>query len=149
MRNFLALLLLLCNYSSQSQSSYEKAWQALNQNKKSEAEQLLSQAANEPTHYEDAYISSIYLKSYSGKENGITDFAKSFYNKSKDPYPYIYALWFNNALMGQYGKKTYEYQTKLIDQLITDDKAPGTLVSAANYQKGMDALFSANFKKAQ
>ncbi len=150
MKNFLIALLFLCNYTSFSQgNNYENAWKALNQNKKSEAEQLLLQVPNDPSNFEDAYISNIYLKSYNGKEKDITDFASSFYAKSKDPYPYIYALWFNNALLGQYGKKTYEHQSKLIEQLIADDKAPGTLVAGANYQKGMEALFSANFKKAQ
>ena len=36
-----------------------------------------------------------------------------------------------------------------MDQLITDQKAPGTLVAAANYQKGMHFLFSGDFDKAQ
>ena len=72
---------------------------------------------------------------------------KHFILNPKNPYPYIYALWFNNALLGQYGKKVFEHQTKLIDQIIGDDKAPGTLVAAANYQKGMDVLFPATLKK--
>lgn len=150
MRKFLIATLLICTYTSFCQkNAYEKAWQALNQNKRSDAEQLLSQALSEPGNYEDAYITGIYLKTYNGKESSVTDFAKSFYNSSKDPYPYIYALWFNEALLGQYGKKTYDYQLNLIDRLIADNKTPGTLVSAANYQKGMHALFSAQFKKAQ
>lgn len=150
MRNFLVATLLLCNYTPFCQNNaYDKAWQALNENKKTEAAQFLSQAINDPASYEDAYITNIYLKTYNGNENTINDFAKSFYTKSKNTYPYIYALWFNDALLGQYGKKSYDYQLKLIDQLIADDKAPGTLVSAANYQKGMNFLFSANFKKAQ
>jgi len=150
MKNFLALLLILCTYTSLGQSnSYTKAWQALNENKKSEAADLFSEAANEPASYEDAYISSIYLKTYVGKENIVNDFSETFYTKSVNPYPYIYAMWFNDALLGQYGKKVFEHQTRLIDKIISDDKAPGTLVAAANYQRGMDVLFSGDFKKAQ
>ena len=41
MRNFLVALLILCNYTSFCQgNAYEKVWQALNQNKKSEADDL-------------------------------------------------------------------------------------------------------------
>ncbi|HSV11972.1 MAG TPA: transglutaminase domain-containing protein, partial [Hanamia sp.] len=53
------------------------------------------------------------------------------------------------AVLGSYGKKTSANQLKLIDQLIADQKAPGTLVAAGNYQKGMHCLFSADFEKAQ
>ena len=150
MKNILIALSILCNYASFSQTkAYDQAWLAINQNKKSEAVELLTQAMSDPSTYEDAYITNLYLKTYNGKEKEITDFTKSFYQKAKDPYPYVYSLWFNAALLGDYGKKIYEHQLKLIDQIINDDKAPGTLVSAANYQKGMDALFSANFSKAQ
>src|SRR5215212_3744224 len=149
MKNFLVALSLLCYCSSYSQTNYEKAWKALNENNRKDAEQFLKQAINETASYGDAYITGLYLKTYNGKSEEITDFGQTFYNKSENPYPYIYALWFNDAVLGAYGKKNYDHQLKIIDKIIADEKAPGTLVGAANYQKGVNLLFSAEFGKMQ
>jgi tetratricopeptide (TPR) repeat protein len=150
MKNLLIAAFLVCSYPSFSQShSYEKAWDALNENKREEADKLLQQAMNDPATAGDAYITTLYLKAYNGKENEVTDFIPSFYQKASDPYPYIYALWFNHAVLGGYGKKEVDYQIKLMDDLISDKKAPGTLVAAASYQKEMHLLYSADFDKSQ
>ncbi|MGN6530892.1 MAG: tetratricopeptide repeat protein, partial [Ginsengibacter sp.] len=149
MKNLFVAALLICSYSAFAQRNYEKAWDALNKNNRIDAEKFLQQAMIDPATAQDAFITSIYLKTYNGKESNITDFASSFYGKAQNPYPYIYALWFNQAVLGAYGKKTSDNQLKLIDQLIADQKAPGTLVAAGNYQKGMHFLFSGDFDKAQ
>ena len=148
MKSLIVAALLLCGYTSFSQDKpYKKAWDALNENKRTEAAEFLQQAMNDPATAQDAFITNLYLKSYNGKENEVTDFASSFYEKATNPYPYIYALWFNKAVLGGYGKKTATSQLKLMDQLIADPNAPGTLVAAANYQKEMHFLFSGDFDK--
>lgn len=131
--------------------NYEKAWKALNENKRDEAEKFLQSAIaeNNPASFQDAYITHLYLKSYNGKEKDVTDFAKNFYSKVTNPYPYIYALWFNDAILGGYGKKDLDRQVDFASQLISDSKTPGTLIAAANYQKGMHYTFSNEFEKAQ
>jgi tetratricopeptide (TPR) repeat protein len=150
MRNYLILVFLLLNYVLSAQvTPYEKAWKALNENNRAGAEQLLLEARNNPATFQDAYISDLYLKNYNGKEKQVTDFTESFYKKVENPYPYLFALWFNPALLGPSGKKTYDHQIKLIDQLIADEKAPGTIVASANYQKGLHSLFSNDFGKMQ
>ena len=149
MKSLIIAALLLCNYSSFSQNKpYEKAWNALNENKRAEASEFLLKAMNDPATAQDAFITNLYLKSYNGKENEVTDFAGSFYEKAANPYPYVYALWFNEAVLGGYGKKTEVNELKLMDQLIADERAPGTLVAATNYQKEMHFLFSGDFDKA-
>lgn len=97
----------------------------------------------------DAYINKIYQKSYVGKENEITDFSETFYNQVTNPYPYIYALWFNRAVVGNYGKKQYNHQLKLLDKILNDSRAHGTLIAAAHYQKGMHHVFSNDFEQGQ
>lgn len=150
MKKFLVAILLVYSSASFSQNNnYERAWKSLNENKRTEAEKFLQQAMNEPATAQDAFITNLYLKSYNGKENEVTDFATSFYEKSQNPYPYIYALWFNQAVIGPYGKKAASNQINLMDQLISDHKAPGTLVAAANYQEEMHYLFSGDFDKSE
>src|SRR5689334_15244441 len=95
------VLFLLIPYVNFSQTNpYEKAWKSLNENNRSEAASLLAEAEKDPATFNDAYISKIYLASYNGKENSIADFEKSFYDNASNPYPYVYALWFNNAVLG-------------------------------------------------
>lgn len=150
MRKFIASIPLFISLLSHSQNnSYTKAWQFLNANKRTEAETLLQSALSEPNQFKDAYITNIYLKSFSGKEDNITDFFDAFYKKADNPYPYVYALWFNSAVLGQNGKKTVNHQLKLLDNLIDDEKTPGTLIAAANYRKGLHYIFSNSFDKAQ
>lgn len=149
MKRIIIALFLLLNYAVNAQKPYEKAWKALNENNRSEAAKLLDEAEGDVSTFQDAYISKIYLKSYNGKEREVKDFNTAFYKVSTNPYPYIYALWFNQAVLGVTGKKDFEHQVKLIDQLIEDDKAHGSLVASANYQKGMHNLFSNDFDKTQ
>ena len=146
---FIVILLAVSCAAYAQQQNYEKAWQALNENNRTEAVNLLQEAEKSASTFQDAYISKIYLKSYNGKESSITDFNSAFYPVVENPYPYIYALWFNQAVMGLTGKKNFAHQLKLVDKLLEDDKAPGTLVASANYQKGMHNLFSNAFDKTQ
>ncbi|HEX7844495.1 MAG TPA: transglutaminase domain-containing protein, partial [Chitinophagaceae bacterium] len=131
-----------------SQNNYDKAWEALNKNKWNEATQLLKQAQQDPATFKDAYISNLYLQMYNGKEKEVKDFKSAFFSKADNPYPYVYALWFNSPVAGSYGKKYGDHQLEMLTQLIKDDKAPSTLQAAANYQMGMHYLFSNDFDKA-
>jgi hypothetical protein len=149
MKKWLPILFLTITHIAISQTSYEKAWKALNQNKWLEAAELIRQAQQEPASFKDAYISNYYLQSYSGKESEIKDFISSFYPKVDNPYPYIYALWFNAPVAGGYGKKQFDHQVNILNQLVKDEKAPGTLQAAANYQLGMHHIFSNDFDKAK
>ncbi|MBL0155424.1 MAG: DUF3857 domain-containing protein [Chitinophagaceae bacterium] len=146
---FPAIFLFLALSVNAQTGSYEKAWKALNENKRSDADRLLTEAEANPATYEDAFITHLYLKSYNGKENTITDFSKTFYQNSQNPYPFIFALWFNNAVNGEAGKKAFPHQIDFISKLMEDTKAPGTLVASANYQMGLHNLFSNDFDRTQ
>ncbi len=149
MKKLLLILISFCATSSFGQSVYEKAWKALNENKWTEASGLLREAQQDAATFSDAYISNLYLQSYEGKENETRDFATTFCTKVADPYSYIYALWFNEAVAGSYGKKQFDFQVNLLNNLMNDNKAPGTLTAAANYQMGIHYLYSNNAEKAQ
>ncbi len=142
----MACAVLMCHAQ---ESNYAKAWKALNKSERQEAATLLTAAAKDNADFEDAYITNLYLQSFSGREDEINDFDKKFYSASKNPFPYIYALWFNSAVTGSYSKKNHDYQFDILDRIISDSKAPGELIAAANYQKGAHYLFSNNFSKAQ
>ena len=145
-RQTLIILLFLLTRSaiSISQDNYKQAWESLNRNDRAKATTLLETAMKEPEHGSDAFIANMYINYFNGKEHA-PDFQKNFYDKVSDPYPYVYALWFNNDVTGSYGKKTRASQLRLLDRIIDDNKAPGTLVAAAHYQKQMHFLSSNQF----
>ena len=148
-QSLLAILLLISiSIVSHAQKKYEQVWAALNSNDHSKAQTYIQEANGDGEKRGDNYITNIYLKSYSGKQMQITDFDNAFYDQVSNPYPYIYALWFNDALLGQYGKKHYEHQLRLIDKILADPKAHGTLVASSHYQKGLHHSFSSNFEQA-
>ena len=90
----------------------------------------------------------MYLKTYNRKEDEAKNFVNSFYKKSPNPYFYVFALWSNKALVGAVGKKTSVEQVELMNTIISDKNAPGTLVGAANYNEKMHYFFSSDFQKA-
>lgn len=144
----LATITLITLTVSAQKNNYQNAWAAINENKWDEASQLIDQAKKDPATFQDAYITKMYLESYKGNEQATKDFNKAFYSVVPDSYPYIYALWFNEGVAGNYGKKIYDNQLDLLNKLVDDSKAPGTLINAADYQLGCHYLSSNNFNKA-
>lgn len=128
---------------------YEQAWEALNENKRTEAAELFKKALADKATAEDAYISNMYLASFNGKAGQITDFETAFFNKSKNPYPYTYSLWFNPAVAGVTGKKTASHQLRIIDRLIADKNSPRSLTASANYQRVMHHIFANEFDRTK
>lgn len=97
---------------------------------------------------EDDFIYNIYAKTYQDQDQNITNFETAFFDKVENPYPYIYALWFNQAVLGPYGKKDDAHQIHLMKRILQDPHAQGTIKAAAYYQKGMHHMFSHNFDSA-
>lgn len=114
--------------------------QELASNQKPSPAQIITRSKEEIKA--DEFIYNIYQKTYEGRESTVSDFETSFFDKVENPYPYIYALWFNNAVLGDYGKKRFEHQVKLMDRILADPKAQGTVKAGAYYQKGMHYVFS-------
>src|ERR1700722_19609329 len=113
-------------------NDYDDAWKALDRNDRKTAEQLLLKAMKDPHTAVDAYTTYIYLQSFGGKEAEIGDFMPRMYNVLKDPNPYGFALWFNGAVLGQYGKKS-GHQMQLLERLLSDTAVNGSIRAAAHY----------------
>ena len=149
-QSLLAILLTISiSIQSSAQKKYDQVWAALNNNDHPKALAYLAEAKDDREKQADNYITNVYLKTYTGKQLQVNDFDSAFYDKVDDPYPYIYALWFNDAVLGAYGKKKHAHQLRLMDRILNDPKAHGTLVAAAHYQKVMHHTFSGNFDAAK
>ncbi|ANH81039.1 transglutaminase [Niabella ginsenosidivorans] len=128
-----------------SQNSYQKAWTALNSNDRASATVFLKEAQQDPHTQGRAYITSLLLQAFNRNEERITGFADSVYEQMEDPYPYIYALWFNRAVTGPHSVKKKPHQLKLLHKLTADNKAPVSLRTSANYVLAYNELLSGNF----
>lgn len=150
MRNLLpGLLFLLCTISTNAQSDYEKAWQAINSNDWVNSSSLLAKAMKDPKTFVDAYITNLFLINYNGDKNADgVNFAKDFYDKVNNPYPYLYALWKNQSLLGDGGKKKFPHQVLLATKVANDIKAPGILRVSANYHLAYNQKLHNAFDRA-
>jgi Flp pilus assembly protein TadD len=130
-------------------NDYDKAWEALNHNNRELAIEHLEKAMQDPATAIDAYITYIYVKSFEGGDATVKDFNQKLVEKVKDANPYLFAMWFNSAALGAYGKKTEKHQLELIDEILNNDKINGSLKSAARYVKAMHLMFSNQYQKAK
>ena len=137
------MLCLACTVSLLA-NDYEEAWKALNRNDRKTAVAYLQKAFNDPATSVDAYITYMYLSTFEGNDAQLKDFTPRVYDKLSDPNPYVYALWFNDAVAGYYGKKKPAQQA-LLNKILNDGKCNGSLQSAAHYSLGWSLQASADF----
>ena len=130
-------------------NDYDKAWEALRKNDRKQAIAYLEKALKDPATAADAYITSIFLKEFDGGKSINGHFNDMVMDKVKDVNPYLFAMWFNNAVLGQYGKKTSKEQLELLDQIGKRADINGSLKAASKYVLGMHFLNSNQFEKAK
>ena len=141
-----ALLGLLCVARSYA-NDYDNAWKAIQAKDFKTAKVLLQKAAQNPATALDAYLTLLYIQTYQGKESlveGLNETILTHPNKDA----YLYSLWFNGAVLGNYSKKTPD-QLSLLNRVLNDNSFNGTIQTAAHYGKAMHHVFSHEFEKAQ
>lgn len=128
-------------------NDYDDAWAAIRKKDFKTAETLLTQATKNPSTALDAYLTLDFLHTYRNGEDeikGLTDKIA----ESPDKSAYLYALWFNGSIVGQYGKKK-EYQMDLINKIINDPSYNGTMQAAAHYVKSLHYIHSNDMNKTR
>jgi tetratricopeptide (TPR) repeat protein len=135
--------LLFC--SATYANDYDDAWTAIREKKFPEAKVLLQKAMKEPETATDAYFTLLFLQTYQGKEDEIPGLADQLL-KTPGKDAYLFASWFNGAILGQYSKKK-AYQLNLINKIISDNSFNGSLQAAAHYVKGMHYLLSHDYDR--
>ena len=130
-------------------NDYDKAWEALRKNDRKQANAYLEKALKDPATAADAYITSIFLKEFDGGKNVNGHFNEMVMDKVKDVNPYLFAMWFNDAVLGKYGKKTLKDQLDLLDEITKRGDINGSLKAASKYVLGMHFLNSNQFEKVR
>ncbi len=139
---FVLLSLTLPIYADE----YEDAWIAIGKNDRKKAKELLLKAANNPKRTADAYMTLLYLDSFDRKEDA-EGYIDKLFDKVNDPYPYIYAQWFNDGVLGDYYGKSKE-QLKLANKILSDSRANGSVKAAVHYGLGTNWQYMNKFNDA-
>lgn len=148
MMKFLTLALLsTIIFSSTFANDYDDAWKAINDKKYATAITILERAIKDPAISRDAYCTLMYLHTYQGREKEVIGLMKKLMS-DPDKNAYLYAMWFNGAIAGQYGKKQ-DYQLALLNSIDTGNTINGSLKAAAHYVKAMHYVFSNDYEKAK
>jgi predicted Zn-dependent protease len=148
MKTVISLLFFLGIHMSIVANDYTDAWKALNVKDLIKAKALLQKAKADPNTAFEAYVTEIFLNTFNGKEENIDGFLETLNNSAYNN-EYLYALWFNGSVLGQYGKKTKAHQLLQLEQIIKSDKYNGSLKAAAYYVRAMHFLFSNELTKAK
>ncbi|HUC79455.1 MAG TPA: DUF3857 domain-containing protein [Flavisolibacter sp.] len=128
-------------------NDYDDAWKAIHQKNFKEAKRLLQNATKNPATALDAYLTLAYIQAYQGNESKMDGLTETLLqNQKRDPY--LFALWFNGAVLGDYGKKA-PHQFSLLNKIFTDNAFNGSIQSAAHYVKAMHYVFAHEFGKAK
>jgi tetratricopeptide (TPR) repeat protein len=147
MKALTALVFGLLVYSVSYANDYEDAWTAIRKKEYDHAKALLLKATQDKATALDAYVTLLFLQTYNGAEDNIPSFTEQM---MQDPgkNAYLYSLWFNGSVLGQYGKKQ-SYQLNLLNQVLGDKTVNGSILSAAHYVKAMHYLYSNEYSKAK
>ncbi len=140
-------ILFLFFFSVTKANDYDDAWSAIHRKDYKTAITLLQKACKTSATPLDAYCALLYLETYQGKEDEIKGFTNAL-EASPDRDSYMYALWFNGSILGDYTHKN-PYQLELLDKLEKDSLFNGSIKTAAHYVKAMYYVFSNQNEKSQ
>lgn len=131
-----------------SKETLKQGWDAFNANKRSEARDLFTKAANDADTKADANLALALVWASDDKTDKAFAAFNDFYKASGDPYPYVYALWTSSAAFNGYGKKS-EAHLKLVRTILDDPKANGTIKAMAHSMLGKHYEALGDFKKME
>ncbi|TWF44206.1 transglutaminase superfamily protein [Chitinophaga polysaccharea] len=133
--NAILILFLLCPIISLA-GDYEKAWEAIHKNDMKSAVTYLQKVIKSGGPQKNSAVSTLVLLHH--VTDYADDFSRTYFNPLgvlSTPAPYAYALWFNGALLGDYGVKSGS-QLDNLDRIINDSvQYNGSMRAAARYFK--------------
>lgn len=128
---------------------YKDAWISLNKNDLSKAKEQLLRAMKVPETAADAYSTYIFVTDFENTTGQIKDYPEKIYQLYKDPYPYLYSMWLNEAVVGETGVMKEPHNLKLIDKILADPNCNGSLKASAHYTKGFYFLHQNKMKECR
>ncbi len=148
MRSLLSVLLLVLFLvpTNTFADGLDDIWLAMEEKDHDKVDELLAAAMKDPATKVDATLARILLNQTDDK-GGNRKLLQSIYNDLEDPSPYLYSMWFTNAVTSGYGKK-YDFQLDFIDQFMEDPRVNISIKAGARYLLGIHHQMSNDQKNA-
>lgn len=127
-------------------SPLDKVWQALEKQDIELARLELNKLISQPETQTDATITLILLNTLEEKGKNL-NIMQDVLPKIENPSPYLFSLWFDNAVVYDYRKKD-EDRLSFIKGFLNDNRLNGSIKAASNYVMGMHYLFANNISAA-
>lgn len=143
---WVALIFCLCSSVAHAQL-YRKSWELLNRNERKAAREQFLQALESPATAVDAAFTLMYLETFESKDEEGRVYFDKIRKQLTDANPYLYALWFNPAMAGDYGQKSKQ-QEKFLQELLKDPNTHPMFKAAAHYQLGHHEMTEGEFEDA-
>lgn len=138
--------MLLCN-SIYAQSNLKNAWQAFFDNKRDTARTLFLQSTKQDESAAEALLGLSLLAQLDKPAAESFDYFKKFCEKSKNPQPYIYALWTTESINATTGKRSPE-ALAFLKTITENTEYDGMLAAMAHSMIGSHFESSKLFDKA-
>lgn len=133
------LFLIISNFIF-ADNGLDSIWSALNSNSLRKARTLMNEEFYSKGKSADAGLGLIFLNLYEGKSNNL-EIMKLICKRIDDPSPYLYALWFTNAVTDGYGKKEAA-RLAYLNEIISNPKLNKSLIAGGQYILGTHYLSS-------
>ena len=121
-------------------------WSAFEKNDRKLARELLNKSITDPDYKTEASMILILLNSLEEKEGSIKLMEDIFPNLT-DPSPYLFSVWFTDAVTDGYDKKDAEH-LKFMKTIFASTKVNGSIKAALHYIYGMHYMFSNDITNA-
>lgn len=131
------------SFSANAQN-LDDVWQAFEESDRVKARSMLEEAVKNDATKVDATCTLIMLNGFEEKE-GSFKLMKDAFDDMDDPSPYLYALWYDKAVTGGYGKKKPE-RIAFMNRILESDKVNKSQQIVAHYLIGTHAVYSGNPK---
>ena len=124
-------LLLLFSGNLFAQNTIHNAWQAFFNNQADSAKTFFNQAIQQNDHAADALLGLSLLAQTDQSPVAAFGYFQKFYAQSKNPDPYVYALWTTTSITGYSGKHTPD-QLAFLNKVASSDSSDGMMAAMAH-----------------
>ncbi len=135
-RTFHLILFIVCFSKTSflfSQNNYNKGWEYLNNADFDNALIHFEKATKENSSKEKAQLVLTMLYSVIDKHEKASTFFNEYYDNNPNPYDALFALWFEEGLMGQ-PKKYKSFQLNLLKKVENDSRTLGKFDAITKYR---------------
>jgi len=146
MKRFIVLIFISL-FSFEMQAGLPNGvWQALEKQDRRLARTLLEAALKNDETKVDAAMTLVLLNALEGK-TGNLGLMKMALPAMDDPSSYLFALWFDEAVMAGYGKKEKE-RLQFLEKMFSNNNLNESIKAGATYVHGLHYVYSNDFKAA-